>query len=82
MVTLTSVVYNLASEPMALVKLKREPDAFMNRCGLSVEQAKIVTANNFHLLGQAISDELDDAEGNSSFLVRLGTGDDEEEDRP
>lgn len=81
MVVLTNVVYNLASKPMALVKLKREPDAFMNKFGLSAEQAKIVASNNFHLLGQAISEELDDVEGNSSFLFRLGMGDDEE-DRP
>ena len=81
MAALTNFVCNLASEPMALAKLKREPDAFMNRFGLSTEQAQIVTSNDFYLLGKAIGEELDDAEGNSSFCFRLGMIDDEEEGR-
>lgn len=70
MAALTHFVYNLASEPMAVTRLKREPDAFMASFGLSAKQAKIVKSNDFHLLGKAICKELDDAEGNSSYFFQ------------
>lgn len=70
MAALTDFVYNLASKPMALARLKREPDAFMASFGLSAKQAKIVKSNDFHLLGKAICQELDDAEENSSYFFQ------------
>lgn len=78
MASLTDFVSNLASQPSALAQLKREPDALINRFGLSTKQANIVTSNDFRLLSKAISEELDDAEGNSSYLLDVV---DEEEKR-